>query len=335
MITELKPYHDDKELIRMLTDPVKKTEYPIKHKFDAEIVYQLSLKSAESYLLLLWKMLHGLPSDIAGDRNDLEMMQYFYQTSKLWFRKDSAPVDSDLFIGRFLSSVALHIADKLDKIVVDYVIHTTKAIKVKSKVEMLDQIVSCFSQLAKNMICNKPYAEESDKLFEMATICADGGIHRRTRLIRVYNEQMTILRDTTKNGILGSDFMIEDSILINNVILLAYMMVTESKPDEMFSIDPDIKFSDEMAVKRVVTKLGKRILYYKDLIIEGEKMSQTDKGIVSRLYEIFVDCKPQFKYRYMDLARDDYLREGCRALSYLGFLSQSKVVRSILQKMIY
>lgn len=335
MITELNPYREDKELLRMLTNPVKKTEYTVQHKFDDEIVYQLSLRSAESYLMLIWKMLHGLPSDVIGDKDDLEMIQYFYQNSKLWFRKGVAPVGSDLFIGRFLSSVALHIAEHLDKIVVDYVIHATKGVKVKSKIDMLDQIISCFSQLARNMICKKPYAEESDKLFEMATFCSDGGMRRRTRLIRIYNEQMAILRDTSKNGILGTDFMVEDSILINNIVLLAYMMVTESKPDELFSMDPEITFSDEMSVKRVIIKLGKRIIGYKDTISENKRLVPTELGLVSRLYEIFIESKPAFNYRFMDLTRDDYLREGCRALSYLGFLSQSKVVQSILHKMIY
>ena len=335
MITELKPYCDDKELMRMLTDPVKKTEYSITHEFDEEIVYQLSLKSAESYLMLIWRMIHGLPSDIAGSRNDFEMMQYFYQNSKLWFRKDSAPINSDLFIGRFLAATALHLSNNLDKIVVDYVIHTTKSIKVKNKIDMLDQVIMCFSQLAINMIRKKPYVGESDKIFEIATMCADGGIHRRTRLIRVYNEQMSILRDTSKNGILGSDFTVEDSIIINNIVLLAYMMVTESKPDEMFTIDPEITFTDEMAVKQVVTKLGKKIMYYKDLIIEGMQISPMDDGIVSRLYEIFITCKPKITYRFIDIQKDEYLREGCRALSYLGFLSQSKMVELILQKMIY
>lgn len=335
MITELKPYREDKELLRMLTDPVTKTEYTVTHKFDDELVYQLSLRSAESYLMLVWKMLHGLPCDISGDKNDLEMMQYFYQSSKLWFRKEIAPIDSDLFIGRFLSAVALHIANHLDKIVVDYVIHTTKNVKVRNRIDMLDQVVACFAQLSRNMICKKPYVEESDKLFEMATFCADGGMKRRTRLIRIYNEQMAILRDVSKNGVLGADFMVEDSILINNVILLAYMMVTESKPDDLLSIDPEITFTDEMAVKKVVTKLGKRIVSYKELLADTKELAPVDLYTVSRLYTIFLESKPKFKYRFLDLAKDEYLREGCRALSYLGFLSQSKVVQDILHKMIY
>lgn len=333
MITALEPYRSDKALIQMLTDPVKKEEYTIRDKYDREIIYQMSLKSAESYLMIVWKMLHGLPLNTMTDYTDLEMLNYFYQNSKLWFRRDPAPIASDLFIGRFLSEVCLHLIRNLDKIVVDYVIYATKDIKVRNKIDMLDQSIQCFSQLARNMICGRPYKEETDKLFEMATICADGGMKRRTRLIRVYHEQMAALRDITKNGLLGSDFMVDDFIIINNIMLLAYMMVTESKLDPV-KIDPEIAFSDDEAIKRVISKLGKRILDYKDMIAMTGNISG-NIGVVSRLYEIFITCKPEVTYRFDDLQRDECLREGCRALAYLGFLSQSKIVHKILKKMIF
>lgn len=336
MIRELTPYKEDKELLRMLTDPVKKTEYTVRDALDEDIVYQMSLKSAESYLIFIWKMLHGLPLNVLEDSTDLEVTQYFYQNSNLWFRTEVTPLNSELFKGRFLSEVALHLANNLDKIVVDYVIHETKDIQVKSKMDMLDQIIMCFSQLARNMICDKSYSEESDKLFEMATICTDGGMKRRMRLINTYNDQMSILRDTTRNGFIGTDFMVEDSIIINNIILLAYMMVTEDpKAEGMFSISPDITFSDDTAVKRVVAKLGKSILDYKELVIESKRMRFAKKDPLAKLYEIFLRCKPLFSYRFIDLQKDECLREGCRALSYLGFLAQSKVVWTILGRMLY
>lgn len=336
MVKDLMPYRMDKELLRMLMDPVKKTEYEIQDALDEEVIYQMSLRSAESYLLIIWKILHGLPMSSLDNASDFEVTNYFYQTSKLWFRTEVAPVESDLFIGRFLSEVSLYLTHNLDKIVVDYVIHATKDIKVMSKITMLDQVILCFANLAKNMICGKMYKEESDKLFEMATMCADGGMKRRVRLINVYNEQMRILRETSKNGILGTDFVIEDSILINNIVLLAYMMVTEDvKADNMFSINPKISFSDEVSVKNVVFNLGKKILEYKDFVIQSRNMRFAKDTELAGLYQIFIRCKPKFSYRYENLQRDTCLREGCRALSYLGFLSQSKVVHRILERMIY
>lgn len=336
VIKELKPYRENKDLMRLLTDPVTKTAYTVKDKFDEEIIYQMSLKSAETYLMLVWKLFHGLPLNVLENDNDLEVMHYFYQNSDLWFRTGIAKIDSDLFIGRFLSEVALHLAKNLDKLVVDYVIHATKDIKVSSKIDMLDQVISCFSQLARNMICGKAFVEESDKLVEMATICADGGIKRRTRLIQIYNKQMAVLRDTTKNGLLGTDFMVDDAIIINNIILLAYMMVTEDpKAEGMFTINPKITFDDSVAVKRVVAKLGSRIVDYREMVVASRRMPFAKQNTLSTLYETFIRCKPEISYRFDDIRKDEYLREGCRALSYLGFLSQSKVVHAILGKMIY
>lgn len=314
---------------------------------DKDINYDINLRKVHSYMTSVWRLLNGLPvvSDVSCRPDAIPMSiytpEYYFRNSILWKHRNTLmPTTSNIFKGRFLSAISSRLITILDEAVAVYIKRQYDYIDGLIKSEVLSQVVECYAAFVKNMILDKNYILESDKIFELFAAVSDGDIPRRYKFINSALDELNKLRSITKNGLIGIDFAVEDSIIISNMCLLAYITTLETPPTENILkndygliIKPDVKFSDDDKIRSIVEALGKRILTTKSMVYPYSKFSK--KHVVSEIYDVFYKSKPEILYRFKDINYNIYLREGCRALSYLGFLSHSEVVQKILNKIIY
>lgn len=314
---------------------------------DKEINYDLNLRKVHSYMTTVWRLLHGIPviADMSYVPDSVPMSiytpEYYFRNSILWkYRNKPMPMTSNIFKGRFLTSITSRLITILDEAVAVYIKHQYDHIDGLIKSEVLSQVVECYAAFVKNMILDKSYILESDKIFELFATVSDGDIPRRYKFINSSLDELNKLRTLTKNGLIGIDFSVDDSIIISNMCLLAYITTVETPPNENvlkneygLIIKPDVRFSDSDKIRSIIEALGKRILVAKSNVHPYSKFSK--KHVVSEIYDVFYKSKPEILYRFKDINYNIYLREGCRALSYLGFLSHSEIVQKILNKIIY
>lgn len=249
------------------------------------------------------------------DESDLDWRGRTYKTSSLMFRR------------KFLTCVLTNYMGRLEKIGVRKAgDRYKKAHSMNEKtILMIKELMEHISRFTKCLVYNKPYKNiillvNEDLSFGRKNV-------EQAKLKKRLNSMVIDTRSNLKGSILKERFM-DDDIAINNILQIAYMLVTldyngsngvpKFKHIEGATIEYDLVMLFE--------KLGKEII---------KKSYRKGKYQLSPLFKAFIDARPKIRSQYHAEDKDfETIHIAILALEYTKFFMCDKYVDKFIDRML-
>lgn len=302
---------------------------PMGDSIEAKVDYTKTIDTFVESIGYLKKKIHGLPL------LDEKFIQYGYcdepskeellERSDLWRGKyTSEPIQSKIFMGRFISSVLTVMEEDIRLIIDNEVKYYKKKDDYNIKKDLLQQIVQCIGSFLMKVYSGKGYTDELFKIFELLTVYDKDGTKNGKKVMKVMEKELRRLDAMLVSGFFVGE-KVSDDVILQNTCLLAYVLAT-GNPDvsNTFMVPETSNIKDKDSVKEVIQMLGYAIM---DNRITIPKLPD--------MYVCFLSSLPKIEYRFKDINYNLCLREGCRALSYLYFVCGSDKLKRIIKRIIY
>lgn len=285
----------------------------------------------KSDLLMAFKILNGLPvlESLSDNSNVIidDTLKTFAIRSGLWKGKmESVPVGSIIFKARFISNMIITIDENIIHIV-SYQLEK-KGVKheIPETLSLIKQIRRCIADFITAFVYNKNYHYTLSKINELVTVINTSHKMNVKRLEqnRVVVEKQLVKLDESLDGGFFSP-KIEDYIIMHNLLLTAFSSVLGLDVKKTFMVNEEYTFSNKEGTKELISTLGETIWKRRNILCVNELIG----------YQWFINSLPDIKYKFKDINSQEYLRIGCRALSYIYFITDSKSLKKLIKRLIY
>ena len=244
--------------------------------------------------------------------------EFIFQSSPLWNGKmNTLELTDPIFKYRFLTMLYDDVIRYLDDLVeLEYSQQGRRLYEYEDKTRVIKKMQRCLILLQKKYISNEPIMKE---MVQMEYYFSKKKPKKKEKLVNTLVDHLGIIMD---NQTIGGKNQLDDYVIINDLIKLAYVAVTEN-PDisKTSAISSTVTFEDRNKLRLLIMKLGEDLIKYDEY------------GDRSILYQEFLYSKPRITTTYRDARHNKELREGVRALTFLEFLTNSKEVRKFIMKM--
>lgn len=258
-------------------------------------------------------------SDFIMGRKD-GLSKFLFHHSELW-RGEMRVLDqrSDVFRKRFLTLLYSEIIKYVDEIVdMEFKSVGRKLLENEDRCMILENFIKTINNFHVKLLSG----EDTLEAFLKLEYYLSNRKKRKTKekVCNILNDRMKIL--SLNKGMLG--YYLEDDEVINEIIKMAYVAVTEN-PDisGTSKLVIGVTFEDPKKIRSMVINLGKDILEYRDMYPEKPLM-----------YDAYLYANPQMLTMYPDVNHNNMLLVGVRAMFYLGFLSGNKEIQKIITKIV-
>ena len=285
----------------------------------------------KSDLMMAFKIINGLPvlEPLSDDSNIIidDMLKTFAIRSGLWKGKmESVPVDSIIFKARFISNMIITIDDQINRIVSYQLKKKEVKHEIPETLSFVKQIRSCLADFITDFLHNKNYHYTLVKIHEITIVANMSHCMNEKKLEqnRVLVEKQLDKLDESLNG---GFFVpkVDDYIIMHNLLLTAFSAVLGLDVKKTFMVTYDYAFNNKEGTKELISTLGETIWKRRNILCVNELIG----------YQWFINSLPDIKYNFKDINNHEYLRIGCRALSYIYFITDSKKVKKLIKRLIY
>ena len=299
-----------------------------KESIDQKIAYRERKQKLKSKLLSMIQRMNDCgrhkkskdyTSKIRGKHSGTEA-DYIFESSLLWNGKATmVKPQSHIFKYRVLTLMFDDIIQYLDEIVdSEFEKSGRRVYEFEDKLKILRQIDRCLTSLQSKYMQGEPVMKE---MVQIEYYFCNHKDKKKDQLVNTLVDHLGIIMD---NKTIGGQNQLDDYVLINDLIKLAYVAVTENPNiSKTKSISTSVTFADKNKIRLLIMGLGEDILKYKD-----------EKGNLSLLYQEFLFARPQIETSYADVNHNRELREGIRALIFMEFLTNSSEIKKFIRKMI-
>lgn len=302
---------------------------------EASAAYTVAVKEFKDSMTDIQRRLHRIPT--LDDRflyygEIPEDDESSFKKSALWSGVyDLVPVNSQIFKGRFISFVLEMVCSNIEEIVEVDVDENYKSRGFKEKYicqeykyrfSLLTQIQACLFNFISLYSKDKNYSEELMKIFELSVMGDMEHFRQKVKIAYLVEDEISRLEK-----MMSPDFFTQkspDSAVLQNILMLACIVSTGRKNAGTFIVDEDISLRDTDRVRYYIEILGSNIMG----AMNGRDI------IYPELYRCFFQSLPKLSYKYKDINSNLFLKEGCRALAFIGFLASSKSISKMLRKII-
>ncbi len=256
-----------------------------------------------------------------------------YLTSILWNGKlDTVPVKSNIYKARFIINMLLNIDSNFEHIIAKELKYRGKKKNHKEAINLIYQIRDCIGNFISYFASNNvSYRDELFKISELIGMADSFYSKNAKEVLETVSKQILRLEDMLTPGFLDGERP-SDDIILQNVCLLAYVLVTGSpNVNNTLLVPEEVTIKDSTTIKGLVEILGQCIIDKREKY-ESKELEYIDYPDVYRWY---LTSLPKIYYKFGDINYNSKLAEGCRALSYLAFYSNSRPIEKIISKMIY
>jgi hypothetical protein len=322
------------DVIQYLSSPVASVSSdtnfaltPINKRLDNEIKVNVALREFHKTVENLMKVVHGFPVLSptfleTGKATGLDESERFY-ASKLWKgRFNSVEENSEIFKGRFISMIISSIDDRISEILASEMSYRSEKSTAKGELNLIFQISSCITNFSTKFMKGEDCEDELRKLFELDIMGTSREQKAKKKVVNVVLKELDHLEEMVDTGFFAGA-KVPDDAFIQNICMLGYIVTTGCGDVKNKLMVPEgTRFKDRDAIKTILEVLGSCILDKKNY------------GNEQTMYQCYVGSLPILAYDFSDVNYNPYLREGCRALSYVGFLSGNKKIKKIIQKIV-
>jgi hypothetical protein len=296
--------------------PKKKKDKKLKSK----PAYELALNYTLVHLYELVLSINGIKAeeyfgpDGISIRNNIKLNKKFKKLSSLDWNKQ-ADFNSLDFRGRFCTIFLMRMIRTCHsniKGMYKTLYPDTK--KHKMYMNLLNQMLLRIDMLVVSMLSRDvAYGEPLEAMYQILSVTGD----MDSELARKVQETKEFLIENC------SKRKIDDGIIINNILKLAYMLSTNStklKKTPEF-IEGDYRDDDDLMMRQEA-QLGYAIL------------RAQNKGKESLLYDVLIEAKPSIMVRYTEEVNEyPEIVIGCQALFFTGLFVDDPYVTMYIKKM--
>lgn len=300
----------------------------IKNKYDMMFEYQRVIESFHNDMRLAMRVINGMS---ILDDSFLELgyipddpLNNFGIKSILWDGNlNSKLVSSNTFKGRFIMNMILTIDMNFDDILNDELKLIGKKKNQREAINLVYQIRDCIGNFIVSFSDRKSdYTDELKKISELVSLISVNP-DKSKDAFKVANREIGRLHDMLNPGFLDG-VKPSDDITVQNLLLLSYVLATDSaNVKRTFTVPEDVNIKNTETVKTLIEVLGKCII------------DKRDDGDIPEIYKWYLHALPKKYYRFSDVNYNEYLAEGCRAVSFLEFYANDKSISKLIKKLIY
>lgn len=309
-------------------------KHPVKF-LDPMISYPVNLQNAKIYFLSIAIILNNQKPDdyFVNDGPFIHLVypvsienDYFVENSYLFHlnNRKKYRINSNEFRGRFVTLLCMKIGDLIPDIVDSrFVLSGKKVNEWEEKELILHDVIKIINRFIISYLDNDDFENDLFNLFVLITLRkAYKRKYRKYKMkvLTTFKEQKDRLSEGRTSNRLIKPLM-DDDIAINNVIKLAYVVMTENLDiSKTPNISEGITLKDSREIRELVEALGASINLY-------------DRKLPF-LYQIFMTTIPNIVIKWDEVNTNLNLKTGCKALIYLDFICHDKNIHKLITSMI-
>ena len=237
--------------------------------------------------------------------------------TNLW-RDGNIDHNSEVFKLRFLTILYSQLSKYLDDFVeMEYKRTGRVMFEDEDRYRILCKIIKCVTRFHEAYLDN----EDTIELFmELEFLLSYRKNKVRKKVSDSLIEHINVL-EVNRNFI---RYSLEDDVLINDTLRLAYVAVTENpKVGGTFQPVLGVTFEHRRKIRIMLMNLGRDIQAYRE--------KHPNRPL---LYDCFIYAKPMAKTSFSDVRSNTLLKVGVRALYYLSFLANKPGLDILIQKIV-
>lgn len=286
----------------------------------------------KSDLMMAFKIINGLPvlEPLSDDSNIIidDMLKTFAIRSGLWKGKmESVPIDSIIFKARFISNMIITIDEQINRIVSYQLKKKEVKHEIPETLSLLKQIRSCLADCIVALAHNTNNFHYTLLKIREITVVANISHCMSEKKLEQNRALVEKQLDKLDESLNGGFFVpkVEDYIIMHNLLLTAFSAVLGLDVKKTFMVTDEYTFNNKEGTKELISTLGETIWKRRNILCVDELIG----------YQWFINSLPDIQYKFKDINSREYLRIGCRALSYVYFITDSKKLKKLIKRLIY